>query len=166
MNEISPSAPPPAAVASPTAVEQSKWYEHIRSGSSWLWLIALLSIINSAISFFGGDLVFVVGLGISQFVDAVGVLVAEEAANAALIIRIVTFVISLAPALILAGFGFLARKGKTWAFAVPAVAYGLDLLLVLVFQDWLGAIFHLVALFYLVRGARAASNLKNAAARP
>lgn len=164
MNDISPSAPPPPAAASSAANSQAKWLMQIRSGSSWIFWISGLSIINSIISLFEGNLTFVVGLGISQLIEAVGFLVAEEVPNSALLIQLIALALSVVPALVLAALGYFARKGKTWAFVITAVAYSLDMILVFIFADWVGGIFHILALFYIIRGAVAISNLRKAVA--
>lgn len=52
----------------------SKLDEHlkaIKGGANWFYWIAGLSIINTLIIFFNGDVNFIVGLGLTQIIDAI-----------------------------------------------------------------------------------------------
>ena len=48
------------------------------SGANWFYWIAGLSVINSVIILAGGGWGFVVGLGITQFIDAIATVVVAE----------------------------------------------------------------------------------------
>lgn len=157
MNPTFPTAPPEAQAS----MQQMKWTEQVRSGSGWIFVIAALSVINSVISLFGGAIAFVVGLGLTQLVDAFGSVIAEGQ-RMALVIRIAALVTSLGAAGALAVFGWFARKGGTWAFALVFAAYMLDTLVVLFFEDYMGALFHALGLFYIGRGAYAAYQMNRA----
>ncbi len=67
--------------------------------------------------------------------------------------------------LILAGmialFGYLAIKGKRWALITGMVVYLADAILLLVFQDWLGVLFHGWALFSLFKGISIMKSMSN-----
>ncbi len=122
-----------------------------KSGASWFYWIAGLSLINSAITLFGSDWGFIAGLGITQVVDAV---VGEAAPDATWIAFI--------PNLIIAGLcvwvGYLAhRSGKV--FLTGMILYGLDSLLFLMVQDWIGVGFHALVLYFLFTGFRARQEL-------
>ena len=148
---------PVSSFETAASMTQSKWAEQVRSGSGWIFIIAALSVVNSAISIFGGSSAFVVGLGVTQIVDVITLVLAEEYfQDFALVLRLVGVVISLGVSGVLALFGYFARKGQVWAFALIFLGYGFDTLVVLFFQDWLSGIFHALGLFYIGRGAYAA----------
>lgn len=155
---------PPAAEDQQSPADLKKWVQYVGSGSGWLFLIAALSAVNSIISVFGGDLVFVVGLGITQLIDAFGTLIAAEAQELSIVVKLVSLILSLIPSVILALFGFFGRKAQGWAFIIAAITYGMDAILVFAFSDVPGGLFHLLGLFYIIRGAMGASRLKAAAA--
>jgi membrane-bound ClpP family serine protease len=70
----------------------------------------------------------------------------------ALPLRIVGLGVSGVIAAIFFLFGLFASKLQRWAFIVGIVLYSLDAILVLIFQDWFGFIFHLVMLWGAGRG--------------
>jgi hypothetical protein len=152
MNQTPPASPQEAQAS----LKQQTWADQVRSGAGWLFIIALLSAINSVISFFGGDLAFVVGLGFTQLIDVLGFQIADGQPNIALVVRVFALVTSLGAAGALAVFGLFARRGGIWAFVIVGAGYALDTLLVLFFGDYLGALFHALGLFYIGRGALAA----------
>ena|SRR5579864_8880988 len=115
--------------------------------ANWFYWIAGLSIINSIITMSGGNLRFIFGLGVTSMLDSVGHSTGSEGMGA-------SFVINLVVAGVLALFGYFGRKGAKWAFLVGMVAYGLDALLLLLVQDWLGLAFHGWALFRISQGLK------------
>lgn len=119
----------------------------LKSGTSWFYWIAGLSLINSVIMLSGNDWYFVIGLGITQLIDAV------IGSGSALIIDAVV-------AGVLIYFGRMAKDGKNWAFIVGMVLYGLDAVLLLVFSDYLSFVFHILALFGIYGGLQASLKLE------
>ena len=115
---------------------------------------------NSLISAFQGGVAFVVGLGITQLVDAFAVIFAEQAPDGALIFKGIGLVLSIILSGIFAFFGFLAGKGRRWAFITGMALYALDAVLLLVFADWLGFAFHLFFLWSLWSGMQALNKLQ------
>jgi len=131
--------------------------KELQSGASWFYWIAGLTVVNTVMAFSGSDKGFVLGLAFTQGIDfgargigSIGILIAV--------------VIDL---LMIGGFitfGIFAGKGHKWAFITGLVIYGLDTLLVfaLLFADTgllLGAVIHALAIFYIIRGLRAAIKL-------
>jgi hypothetical protein len=140
--------------------EQLTYQRRLKSGASNFYWVAILSIINSLVSIFGGGMYFVVGLGATLLVDALASAVAEELGGSSLVLAI-GFVITLFLDAIIAGFGFLAARKYAWAFIIGMVLYALDALLMLVFQEWLGFAFHLLFLFGMWTGYQALRKLKS-----
>ena len=128
----------------------------LASGANWFFWIAALSMINSVLLITGTGWSFIVGLGVTQMVDAIA---AESEA--------VPAVAAVAVNAVIAGlfvlFGVMARKRHTWAFVVGMVVYVLDGLLFVLVQDWLSAGFHAFALFCVFKGFQALNELRRQA---
>lgn len=124
----------------------------LKSGASWFYWIAGLSVINSVIALFGTGWGFILGLGITQIFDAFG----QKFENAG---KAVVLFLDLIVAGVFVLFGVLAHKRHTWAFVVGMVLYALDGLIFLLVQDWLGLGFHAFVLFCLFRGFQACREL-------
>lgn len=135
--------------------------EHeIKSGANWFYWIAGLSLINSVIMMFGGGWSFIIGLGLTQLVDAVAAISAENiGSDIGMVVKAVAFVMNIAIAGIVAGFGVFAHKRHKWAFLVGMVLYALDGLIFLWVGDYWGMGFHLFALVGLYRGVRSLAKL-------
>lgn len=120
-----------------------------RAGAKWFYWIAGLSMINSLAVISGGNVHFVVGLGVASVVDAM----ARQVGSMGSVLDIVIngFV---SGAFVL--FGYFAVKGQKWAFLVGMGLYALDGLLLLGAKDYLGMGFHAYALFAIYRGLQAA----------
>ena len=54
-----------------------------KGGANWFFWIAGLSVINSLIITFGGEMSFVIGLGITQFIDGISIALKENGSGAA-----------------------------------------------------------------------------------
>jgi len=124
----------------------------MRSGASWFFWIAGLSIVNSVIIVGGGDMKFVVGLGITEIIDGL-------AQNASSIGKGAGLFMDLCVAGIFALFGVFAKKGNTACFIIGMVIYALDGLLFLLVQEWMSIGFHVFALFCIFSGFTAQRKL-------
>jgi len=121
--------------------------------TSWFVLIGILSIINSVVWWLDiAELYFVVGLGITQFVDGfIYALLSESGIIIALLINIV-----------ISGFFILttvlANKGHKIIYYVAIVLYIIDLLILLLYKDFMSVGFHAFALFFIFKGAKIIKN--------
>jgi len=119
--------------------------DDIQKAANWFFWIAGLSIINSLIFYISTGMYFVVGLGITQFIDGFisGLMNSPSW-------------IALIPNLMVAGFfifiGYRARKYSKWAFIIGVIIYTLDALLYLYFREWLAVGFHVFALVMISNG--------------
>ncbi|HEX2696490.1 MAG TPA: hypothetical protein VHM28_02205, partial [Anaerolineales bacterium] len=138
----------------------------VKVGANNFYWVAVLSVVNSFISAFGGGITFVVGLGLTQVVDALASIIARDAGDAALIAKGIGLVLSIVISGIIALFGYFAGKGQRWAFFVGMGLYGLDAILLLFFQDWLGFAFHLYFLWGLFTGLQALNQLQKLMPQP
>jgi len=144
-----------------TASDQIQLEGQLRNGASWFYWIAGLSVINTAIVIFGGAWSFIIGLGITQLIDAVAYTVAENAQEgSAFIVKGMGVVLDLAVAGLFVLFGWLAIQQKAWAFVVGMVLYALDGMLFLLVQDFLSLGFHAFALFCIFTGYQAMKKLE------
>ena len=152
-------APSAAPVTTPTAAamrpavgvaasgELVELEKRIKSGASWYYWIAALTLVNSIATFSGTDWGFVLGLMITQIVDHFG-----QAAGAG--IGALVFDVFAVGVFIL--FGVFAGKRHLWAFIIGMVIYAVDGLLALIGQVWIGVAIHAFALFCLFVGLKAA----------
>ncbi len=127
------------------AVSKMVTAARVRSSAKWFYWIAGLSMINSLASISGGNLHFVVGLGITTVVDAM----AKQVGNMGTVLDIV---INSFVAGVFVLFGYLGCKAQKWAFLVGMGLYALDGLLLLGAKDYLSVAFHAYALFAIYRG--------------
>lgn len=132
----------PAPVIDKAIVAQSD--PVIMSGASWFWWIAGLSVVNTVLIHSGSETSLAIGLGFTLIADAVF----KE-------MKLIAFVIDAFALATICGLGFFARKGHFWAFIVGIVLYGLDALIYVGLQGWIGVAIHGFALFYMIRGAAA-----------
>ncbi|MBV8051097.1 MAG: hypothetical protein JOZ80_07910 [Acidobacteriaceae bacterium] len=120
-----------------------------RAGAKWFYWIAGLSMINSLVVLRGGNLHFVVGLGITSVVDGL----AKRAGEAG---PVVDLVISGFIAAIFVLFGRFAVKTEKWAFVSGMALYGIDGVVLVCLRDYLAVGFHVFALYAIYRGYKAA----------
>jgi hypothetical protein len=147
----SPASPATTAAATPASAERQQLEAQNRRGAFWFYWIAGLSLVNSVLAFAGQDWRFIIGLGMSQIVDALAAR-AGRGWTAAL----------LFDAFLIGGFvllGALAVRGHAWVFLVGVSLYGLDGLLSLLVHDWLGLGFHIFVVIMILKGFQAARHL-------
>ena len=121
----------------------------IKRGASWFYWIAGLSLINSISALSGGNFGFILGLGITQIIDAVG----ERLSSGG---KTVTIALDLLVLGLFILFGFFASRKHQWAFVVGMILYGLDGLLFLAGMQLLSIGFHVFALYCIFKGFSAA----------
>ena len=153
--ELSSAAEPAPAVIAPVAAGASDaaTVAQLKSGASWFYWVAALSLVNSIVAFTGSDWRFIIGLGITQIFDAIG----HEIASGG---KVVALALDLIVAGVFVLFGVFANKGHLWAFIVGMVLFALDGLIFLLAQDWIGVGFHVFVLYCLFRGVQACRQLK------
>ena len=104
---LQPGANPPGLTASPAAagvpvsVDLLELDKRVRSGGSWYYWVAALSLVNSVVAFTGGGGGFVIGLSVTQFLD---VMLAEAGGNA----KVIALVLGVVAAGAFATFGVFA----------------------------------------------------------
>ena len=144
------------------AVIQRKLYldNRIRNGGNWFFWIAGLSLLNTIIYLSGNKLTFVIGLAVTQLIDGFMTGLVNHFGNGWTIARILGFAIDACIAGIFIIFGYFGRKRYRWSIIVGMILYALDGIVMLLFQDWLGTGFHLLALFGIWSGLQSLSELE------
>jgi flagellar biosynthesis protein FliP len=127
----------------------------VKAGASWFYWIAALSLINTVIVLSGSQWHFILGLGITQVVDAL----ARKAGSVAYLPAVI---IDLVVASLFVFFGIFASKPKKWAFVIGMAIYAFDCLLFVLGRDILGIGFHCFALYQIYRGMVAMAKLPKA----
>jgi hypothetical protein len=122
--------------------------DEIKSGASWFYTIAVLSVINSLITLFGQNIQFMFGLCASQIIDVIFSELEPFGKYIALVINVFIAGIYLL-------FGYFSNKKYMAAFIIGMIFYTLDGLLSLILGDYLGAGFHLFALIMIIKGFKA-----------
>jgi hypothetical protein len=127
----------------------------MRSGASWFYWIAGLSLVNTIAAYAGWGIQFAIGLGITQVFDGIGSRMASGGTAVALVLDILA-------AGILILFGFFASKGHSWAFIVGMILFALDGLLLVIGSVWIGVAIHAFVLYCLFKGFTACRQMNRA----
>lgn len=131
-----------------------------KNGANWFYWIAGLSLLNSIIFLFGGDIAFVVGLYMTQLVDTIAYeLYTEVIPELSQIIKICAFIINILLAGVYALFGLFANKRHKWSFIVGIVLYSFDTLIAIFIKDFIDVAFHGVALYGIIMDLKANKKL-------
>lgn len=133
--------------------KKMKLESQFKNGTSWFYSIAGLSIANSIITLIGSNWNFIVGLVITQIIDAIAF---EASAKG----KIIALIINILIAGVYAFLGLLSSKGRGWVFILGIALYGIDALLFIIIQDWISIAFHLLAIYGFIRAIIASKNLK------
>lgn len=137
--------------------DTSELQQQLSSGANWFYWIAVLTLINSAITLFEGNWSFALGLGVTQIIDAIALVGVQEGSGNW--VKAISFGLDLVVAGIFALFGIFANKRQIWAFIVGMTLYLLDVAIFIFSGSYMGIILHGFALFFLFRGFMAARQL-------
>jgi hypothetical protein len=150
-------------VSTPTSDVEAKLRleGQLKSGASWFYWIAGLSLINSILFISGSEWNFIFGLGVTQLFDYFGNQLAEELGAGA---KIGAFALNCVIAAVYFVFGIFSNKRITPVFIVGLVLYALDAGLCLLAQVWLNLAFHAFAAFCIFKGMQAGMQLNKLSA--
>lgn len=124
----------------------------LQAGANWFYWITGLSIVNSVMTLTGANWRFIVGLGVTQVIDAV--------TREAKIGLAAPFAFDVLASGVFILFGVQANRRRNWAFLAGMIFYAMDGLLLVLFKDVLGIGFHLYALYCIYRGMKANEQLE------
>jgi len=130
----------------------------IKTGGTWLYWIAGLSILNSIVILTGSNWGFVLGLTLTQGIDFVCRSIAPDLGWA---IKIGALALNLAIAGFIVALGAFARRRQKWPFVAGLVLYGVDTLLTLFLGNWLGVLWHAWALTCIIIGLKAVTRWRS-----
>ena len=105
-----------------------------KNGANWFYWIAGLSLLNSIIFLVGAGMQFIFGLGITQVIDGLMYVLAEEYQTVGGVFKVIGFVINVGFAGMFAAFGYFGIKRHRAPIIVGMVFYVFDGLLLLLFQ--------------------------------
>ncbi len=117
----------------------------IRSGANWFYWVAALSLVNSIIFLFKGNVSFLAGLAVSQIADGF-------AANLGYFGPYFNLGLDLIIAFFVCSFGYLASHGSRTALIVGMILYAFDGVIYLLFAAYLPAAFHAFVLYRMAQG--------------
>jgi hypothetical protein len=140
---------PPQDQPKADIVKITKSFEN---GSKWFYWIAGLSLVNSVAHLAHANFSFVIGLGITQIVDAIALAGTQRHPEISVVINIIAFIFAAIFAGIFALFGWLAGRKHGWAFIVGLILYVPDGLIFLLIQDWMSIAFHGFAFVCILTG--------------
>ena len=133
----------------------------IQNSGNWFIFIAIFSMINTILFLLKISLTFVIGLGITQLIDAFTYVLSKDITpEIGLIIHIIGFVLDILFAWIFIGIALFVKKKNNWILITGIIIYALDGLLLLLFQEWIAVLFHAYALFFIWKGIQALNALK------
>ena len=132
----------------------------MKNGAYNFHWIAGLSLANSIYFVLTKNYGFVVGLGVTQFLDIIFHNLAQSFPNSVLFIQSSGLLLDVFICGVFILCGVLAAKGHRLAFIAGMVLYGLDAILTLVSPDFIGFGFHLFFLWFLFSGLQALNRLK------
>lgn len=145
---------------------KQQYIQAYAAAGSNFYSIAVFSLINSIINFFEGGIYFPIGLAVTQIIDGLSYAFQKEIPSASTIFFIVGLILDLVIFGLVALFGYFIKKQKTWLIPTGGVLYLLDGLLMLAFQDWIGAGFHAYFLFRIWSNWQAIRNLPEITSTP
>ena len=138
------------------AVTRYKSEQMLKGAASWFTWIGALSFLNTFLTMNGKQFTFTFGLGFSQLGDAM-------MTNESPIVETLGFFVTFGFSGFFVLLGWLAKHWEP-AFIVGIVVYGLDALIFLIAQDWVGVGFHVFASVLIITGYRAYRQLRTTAA--
>ena len=120
--------------------------QKIVNGANWFYWIAGLSAVNTVSYLTGADWSFIIGLGLTQVIDAIAL--GMELGTTG---KIIVAVIDLMVLGVVVVFGVMARKSK-WIYLVGMTLFALDSVIFIMASDWIGLGFHALVLFFMWPG--------------
>jgi hypothetical protein len=133
---------------------------------SWFAFIAALSVVNTVLTLANVEWGFVIGLGITQIVDAFILIAREEMGRAGAIgFTIVALFVNLFIIGLVMLVWWLSGRGSTRAYLVGMICYALDGLIFMLVGDWFGVAFHVFFLIGMWKGYGALRALAGERAR-
>ena len=148
-----PAGAPQAPIYAAVPANDTDLERRVKSGSSWFYWIAAISLINSVAILSGQGWGLALGLGITREIDH-----AFSEANTGA--KAIAFGIDAIAAGTVALFGYFAGKGHAWSFIIGGGLLILDMVLTILQQSWLSTAFHAWAIFSIFLGFKASRAMR------
>lgn len=132
--------------------------EKLNRGANWFYWLAALSVINSLVVYFVGIRNTPVAFGLTQWLDGTTGALTAEGWNPPL--GLTWLLIDILIAAVFAAFGYLARHRHDVFFVIGIFLYAMDALLSLGLKEFYGFGFHVIGLFFLLKGLFASRHLR------
>lgn len=121
-------------------------HDRIISSGKWFFWISLLSLMNVFFYLFNADSFFVLGLIIPFHI----IVFFQSLFGVSKVIGVVSYVLTIG---YFSFMGYLSINKVKTGFIGGILIYLIDTLLMIYIQQWIAIIWHLIALFMIVRGA-------------
>ena len=151
--------PAPVPGVAPARASDPELAARVKSGASWFYWLAALTLINSIAALSGTGWGFYLGLGITKVIDAV-------VGDAGTTGKMIALILDVLAAGLLVLFGVFAHKLQAWAFIAGLILLVLDGALIAFIaitsgagSEWISLGFHVFALFAIFRAFRASREL-------
>lgn len=128
-----------------------------KNGVSWFYWIAGLSLINSLVVFFDGDWSFIAGLGVTQLIDSFAFVFSDIFGQKLIYIGFAINLIIIGIFFILGKIATSKRIKDVILFGI--VFYSVDTLIFIYFTDYISILFHLYAIYSMVKAFIACKEL-------
>lgn len=122
----------------------------LKGGANWFYWIAGLSLVNSAIFAFGGEVSFIAGLAVTQIIDAFAVGFSGNETFS--VVKVVAIILDLIVFIVFALIGYYANKAINAVFIGGMLVYLIDGIIWLLLGSFLAFGFHIFALIMIFRG--------------
>jgi hypothetical protein len=127
--------------------------EKLNNGSQWFLWIFGLSIVNTLILFFGGQVSFIFGLGITQIFEGFYIGLFGK-------LNIIGVFISIFVSSIFLIIWYYSKGLSKVAFIIGMIIYGIDAIILLFFQEYLCFGVHIYALFMILKGYQSINKIE------
>lgn len=147
---------PAASTVYPTQPQQAnadlgRITQRIHSGASWISAVGIFSFLNTVLGLFKATIRFVIGLGATQIIDYIAVMLSQRSDNHTLFIAL-NVGLNLLIAAIFVILGWFAKRDHSWAWLAGMALYLIDTAIIVWIQYWPGLIFHIIALVMMIMG--------------
>lgn len=136
----------------PVNVDGHMMTRRIQSGASWISMVGILSFVNTLLTLFKATLRFTIGLGLTTLIDYFAFFFMQRSPDNRTLFIVINVGINLMIALIFVVLGWFAKRENGWAYLTAIILYSIDTFIMIWLQNWMGVIFHLVALVIMVMG--------------
>jgi hypothetical protein len=125
--------------------DQEIMRDKIRSSGKWFFWISILSLVNIVFLFSGVDKIFVLGMSLPFFINAIfqGIFSIPTVFGIIMNILFIGFFVLM---------GFLSINHYKTGFIIGLIIYFIDTLIFIVFMQWIPIAFHILALVMITRG--------------